>query len=114
MKALLVVLLLGSIPTFAAEFEWDVDRSVHENVVTMDAELQMLTLAFLVNETGHRCRPVFHAYQGETESGDHYWMIGCTDGTDWSVMLAVEGYQVISCLEWEKLSERSCLASFQE
>ena len=112
MKTLFAISLLISTSAIASEFDWDINKTVHENVLAMEDELQMFTLAFLVKEAGHSCQPVLHAYQGGTESGDHYWMIGCANGTDWSVMLAKEGYQVISCMEWEKLSERSCLASF--
>lgn len=112
MRTLLAILLLGSTSSFAAEFDWDVNRSVHENVTAMEQELQMYTLAFLVKESGRRCKPALRAYQGGTESGEHYWMLGCNNGTDWSVMLADDGYQVISCSLWEELSKRSCLSSF--
>ena len=112
MKTLFAILLLGSATVFASEFDWDVNKSVHENVLAMEYELQIYTLAFLVKETGQRCKPVFRAYQGGTESGEHYWMLGCLNGTDWSVMLADDGYQVISCTVWEELSKRSYLSSF--
>ena len=112
MKTLLAIFLLLSTTAFAVEFEWDINKSAHENVLAMEYKLQMLTLALLVKETGRSCNPLLHKYQGGTESGDHYWTIACINGTRWSVMLADEGYQVMSCTEWEKISERSCLASF--
>lgn len=112
MKTLLAILLLASSAAFADQFDWDVNKSVHENVLAMQDELQMFTLAFLVNESGYSCEPVLHTYQGRTGPGNHFWMVGCSNGTDWSVMLADDGYQVISCAEWEQYSERSCLDAF--
>lgn len=112
MKTVFAIFLLVTTPAFADKSDWDSNKSVHENVLAMEYKLQMLTLAFLVTESGRSCQPVLHRYQGGTESGDHYWTIGCLNGTRWSVMLADDGYQVMSCTMWEKISERSCLASF--
>lgn len=112
MRILVAILLLVSTSSSAAEFDWDVKKSVHENILAMEYDLQMYTLAFLVKETGRSCMPVLRAYQGGTESGEHFWMLGCNNGTDWSVMLGDDGYQVISCTLWEELSRRSCLSSF--
>ena len=112
MKTLSAILLLLSISAFADEFEWDINKSAHENVLAMDYKLQMVTLALRVKETGRNCQPSLHKYQGGTELGDHYWTIGCLNGVHWSVMLTDEGYQVMSCAEWEKISGRSCLTSF--
>lgn len=107
-----IFLLVSTTSAFAAEIDWDINKSVHENVLALESKLQMLSLAILVEKTGRSCKPVLHTYQGGTDSGDHYWTIECLSGTMWSVMLADEGYQVMSCTEWEELSERSCLASF--
>ena len=112
LKTLSAILLLLSLSAFANEFEWDINKSAHENVQAMDYKSQMLTLALLVKETGRNCEPSLHKYQGGSELGHHYWTIGCLNGAQWSVMLTDEGYQVISCTEWEKISRRSCLASF--
>ena len=114
MKTLPAILLLLSTSAFANDFKWDINKSAHENVLAMEYKLQMVTLALLVKETGRNCKPLLHKYQGGTESGDHYWTIGCLNGTQWSVMLADDGYQVMSCPEWEKIIERSCLASLQD
>lgn len=105
-------MLLLSISAYASEYEWDISRSAHENVLAMDYKSQMLALALLVQGTGRSCQPSLHKYQGVTDSGDHYWTVGCASGAQWSLMLADEGYQVMSCTEWEKVSGRSCLASF--
>ncbi len=113
MKAFIIIsLLISATPALSAEVGWDTNKSVHENVIVMEPELQMLLLALLVNKTGRSCEPVVHTYQGGTESGDHYWTIACLNGAKWSVMLADDGYQVMSCAKWEQLSEHSCLASF--
>lgn len=112
MKIFTAILLLLSTSAFAGEFDWDVNKSVHENVLAMDYKLQIYTLAFLVKESGHSCKPILRGYQGDTEEGDHYWVVGCLDGTDWSVMLADDGYQVMKCKLFEKLSGNSCLATF--
>ena len=113
MKSLAAILLLViSTFVYADEFAWDFNKTVHENFLAMEYDLQLYTLAFFVRESGHNCSPVFRGYQGGTEENGHYWMIGCREGTDWSVLLADDGYQVMNCQELEQFIGYSCLSGF--
>lgn len=113
MKKLAAILLLViSASVYANEFSWNSNKTVHENVLAMEYELQLFTLAFLVRESGHSCSPVFRGYQGSPQEDVHYWMIGCREGTDWFVLLANDGYQVLNCQELEQFVRYSCLSGF--
>ena len=107
-----ILLLVISTFVYADEFAWDFNKTVHENFLSMEYDLQLYTLAFFVRESGHSCSPVFRGYQGGTEEDGHFWMIGCREGTDWSVLLADDGYQGMNCRELEQFIGYSCLAGF--